>query len=316
MSTYLKYKPVWYRAVVLISLFLGALLIIQLLAALLIVKFTNIPLTEINLNSDSSEMLLVNKILMLLQGFLFFIAPALLYGYLSDPRPMRFLRLNVNPTIKYLIIAAVIMVVAIPSSFWLGELNKHLDMSHVLPSVDKWIKAQETETNKVIEAMLGRQSIKDLFVNLFLMALLPAIGEELVFRGLVQKGLIRITRNVWGGIIMASLIFSAIHFQFLTFLTRFELGIILGVLFWYSGSLWTSITAHFLFNGLQVVWAYYQPNVDKAPSWLVSAKAVGISFLLIVLLIIIIKRLSIVTMSEVYDDDEDDDFTLIESDKV
>lgn len=306
MNTYLKYKPVWFRVMIMGSLLSGAFLIMGFLAAFLVVKLTNLPLTDNILQVQTPEMLKVQKLLMLAQALLIFIIPALVYGYLSDPRPMHFLRLDVKPTSKYILIAVIVILIAIPSSFWLGELNKHLDLSHTLPGLDKWIKAQESDTNALIDRMVQNQSITDLFVNLILMALLPAIGEELIFRGLLQKGLIRITRNVWVGIILSAFIFSAIHFQFLTFLARFELGIILGALFWYSGSLWVSIAAHFAFNGLQVVLSYCLPHADETPPALVSAKAAGISFLIVILLLIIIKRMSTVSMSEVYDDDEDD----------
>lgn len=313
MSSYLKYKPVWYRVMIMGSLLAGVFLIITFLTAFLITKMTNVPITEITFDTDTPEMMKATKILLLVQGLLFFTLPALIYSYLADPRPMRFLRLDAGPSMKYILLAIVAILAAGPSALWLGELNKHLDLSRTLPAVDQWIKAQETGTNKVIETLMKHQSTTDLLFNLFTMALLPAIGEELIFRGLLQKGIIRVTRNAWIGIIMSAFIFSAIHFQFLTFLARFELGIVLGVLFWYSGSLWISIIAHFVFNGLQVFMAYYLPDITETPPALVSAMAAGISFLAVIVLIIVIKRSSTVTMSEVYEDEDDDDGFVIES---
>lgn len=311
MNTYLKYQPVWYRVIAFTMLFSGASIIMRYTVLFLAAKLTNTPVSDVDFTSTAPEMISVQKIAMLLRSLLFFIGPALLYSYLSDPQPVRFLRLNANPTIKYLILAALMMILVLPSSFWLGDLNNRLDLSHILPGVDKWIKTQEVGVDQVIDTMLTKQSTKDLFINLLLMALLPAIGEEMVFRGLLQKGLIRITHHVWAGIILSAFIFSAIHYQFLTFLTRFELGIILGVLFWYSGSLWASITAHFLFNGFQIWLLYYIPDAETRFNPFITATTAGISLLLLTVLIIIIKKTSTITISEVYDD-EDDDF-IIES---
>jgi membrane protease YdiL (CAAX protease family) len=176
------------------------------------------------------------------------------------------------------------------------------------------MKTSETESNKIIETIIGKQDIKDLFINLFILALVPAVCEEFFFRALIQKGIIRSTRNVWLGILLSAFIFSAFHFQFLTFLSRFEMGIILGALFWYSGSIWVSIAAHFVFNGIQLVFSYWKPEMVDPPSWAVSAELVGLSFLVVTVLIMILRKTSSVTMSEVFDDDDDDNFIIEQKD--
>ena len=311
MSTYLKYKPVWYRIFVLISLIFGVVFVLWLLSYTLAAKFSGFSFQQLLApDMDDPRMLEIQKWLMsFISSVATFLIPSLLYAYFADPRPMRFLRMDVKPAWWYWIIAVALMVVVLPSAFWLGEWNKQLDLSNVLPGFDKWMKESEVTTNAFIEKMIGKQDIADLFTNLLLLALLPAVAEELLFRGLIQKGLIRMTRNVWVSILLSAFIFSAIHFQFLTFLTRFELGIILGALFWYSGSLWVPILAHFFFNGLQVFMSYRNPAMKDAPGELLSAGMVGISFLLVIALIVLMKRTSTSTMAEVYDD-EDDDFIL------
>ncbi len=309
MNTYLKYKPAWYRIIMMASLLAGAYLVFGLFSLYLIKKLTGIPLNELqSVDFSSDSMINVQKILLMAQAIILIILPSLLYAYFADPRPMKFLRLNIKPRGWHILVAAAIVLIAIPSAFWLGELNKQMDLSHILPGLDKWIRSSEAESNKIIEKIIGKQDVKALFINLFLMALLPAFGEELLFRGLIQKGLIRTFRHVWAGILLSAFIFSFIHFQFLTFLTRFELGIILGVLFWYTGSLWASIIAHFVFNGIQVYFAYLQPDLQEAPAWSVTAGLVGGSFLVVILLIIILRRSSTVSMYEVFDDDDDFDF--------
>jgi membrane protease YdiL (CAAX protease family) len=99
---------------------------------------------------------------------------------------------------------------------------------------------------------------KDLLVSIVLVGLLAAIGEELFFRGILQRIMIQIFRSPWLGIFVTAAIFSAIHGQFLGFIPRMILGIILGLLYWYSGSLLPAIAGHFVFNSLQILLVYYK----------------------------------------------------------
>lgn len=307
MNTYLKYKPVWYRIFVMGSLIFGGSLILGIIGLYAVSSFTGIPLMDFQ-NPDFSDprVITAHKILLPINSLAVFLIPSLLYAYFADPRPARFLRLDTKPSWLFWIIAGVIMILAMPSAFWLGELNKNLDISPLLPDLDRWMKDTEASNNKVIEAIIGKQTIGGLLINLLIMAVVPAISEEFFFRGLIQKGITRLTRHVWSGILLSAFIFSAFHMQFLTFLTRFEMGILLGVLFWYSGSLWVPIIAHFIFNGIQVLAAYMNPELEKNPAPIISAEIVGLSFLIITALVIIMRKKSTVTMSEVYDDDDDD----------
>ena len=84
-------------------------------------------------------------------------------------------------------------------------------------------------------------------------AALPAVFEELAFRGVLQPLLIRATGQAWLGIALASIIFSAIHFQFYGFLPRVLLGALFGWLAYRSGSLILGMLAHFVNNTLAAV---------------------------------------------------------------
>jgi hypothetical protein len=99
-------------------------------------------------------------------------------------------------------------------------------------------------------------SVCDLFFNLLIIAVLPALGEELLFRGYLQQKMCQWIRKPILAIIITAILFSAIHMQFLAFLPRFALGVVLGYLFYWSGSLWLPIIAHFLNNALVITFAY------------------------------------------------------------
>ena len=101
----------------------------------------------------------------------------------------------------------------------------------------------------------------ELLKNLVFIALFAGIGEELIFRGVLQRMLIRATKSSWLGIILTAAIFSGIHFQFYGFFPRLFLGILLGAIYWYSGSLWVAILAHFLYDAAVIVMVYLNPEL-------------------------------------------------------
>ena len=102
--------------------------------------------------------------------------------------------------------------------------------------------------------------MKGLFINLLMIAIIPAIGEEFFFRGLLQRIFSNWVRNTHWGIIISAFLFSAIHMQFYGFFPRFLLGAMFGYLFVWSGSLWLPVLAHFINNSLAVI-AYYLVSI-------------------------------------------------------
>lgn len=79
-------------------------------------------------------------------------------------------------------------------------------------------------------------------------AVLPAVFEEWFFRGILQRDLTKLVRNDYLAIVITAIIFSLIHFDMANFVSRFILGLLLGLLFFYSKSLWVNILVHFLNN--------------------------------------------------------------------
>ena len=107
--------------------------------------------------------------------------------------------------------------------------------------------------------MLNVNNISGLIINLFMIAGLAALGEELLFRSLLQTSLIKICKNAHVGIVLTSAIFSFIHFEFYGFIPRLVLGLILGYMFYFSRSIWVPMLMHFLNNGT-VVLIYFLNN--------------------------------------------------------
>lgn len=145
--------------------------------------------------------------------------------------------------------ACLLLLVAMPLVLFLLMVSKLLPMPELFHSM-------EESTNEMLKGLLQMDSIWELLANLLLIALLPALGEELVFRGVLQQQLMRRIANPWVAIVVTATIFSAIHGQFEGFLSRLLLGFLLGWLYWRTRNLWVAVAAHFFNNGLQVVGQY------------------------------------------------------------
>jgi membrane protease YdiL (CAAX protease family) len=114
-------------------------------------------------------------------------------------------------------------------------------------------------------ALININSFPKYLISLILIGLLPGIFEEACFRAGLQNIFTRWFKGPWLAIILTSVIFSAIHISYYGFLVRFGLGVILGLIFYYSGNIWLSILFHFLYNGLQVTALYVLTLSGKKP---------------------------------------------------
>lgn len=237
------------------------------------------------------------KWLQALSSIFLFLVPAVLYALFTfTKRPFYFLGLRRPERIRMYGIGILCIILAFPFVFWLGELNQHIPMK-------EWMTNMERDAMKQMEAFLKVNNSMDIVINVIIIALLPAFCEELCFRGALQRILIHCFKSPWAGIIVTSILFSALHLQFQGFLPRLFLGVILGALYWYSGSLWTSIIAHFVNNAVQVI------AVSFAPEYVNENPAIPIYFALIsgvtvFGLLWIYQRISTVSYSKVYEYDK------------
>ena len=189
---------------------------------------------------------------------LIFIAPPLILYAFTRIRPMHAIGFRKPSSAWLLLIGAALMFVSLPLTNLLTEWNEKMSLGAAFESLEALLKQLEETAGDLTERMLQVDTVWGLLVNLLVIALIPAIGEELTFRGVLQQALHRSCKNAHVAVILSAAIFSFIHFQFYGFLPRMFLGIILGYMFYYSGSLWTSILMHFINNGSAVVVAYLE----------------------------------------------------------
>ncbi len=170
------------------------------------------------------------------------------------------------------------------------EWNTSMQLPEFLSGVEAWMKSSEEAAAKITEFMTQFNSTGDFIVALFVIAVLPALGEELVFRGLIQTELQRGFKNPHVAIWISAIMFSAIHMQFYGFIPRMMLGALFGYLYFWSGNMIYPIAAHFFQNGGQLLMMYLVQketiNVDlesneSFPIWLIisfSALTIGVLY--------------------------------------
>ncbi len=308
MKGLLKAKSAGNQFLVLISVALVSFFLLGMVGTVILSFATGINITELGDSSkwDFSKPGMITFIrgMQIIQFVSLFLVPTFICARLFSTDSKKYLGLKQPSNRVYFLIAIALMIVALPLVNWLGELNRNFPFPE---SWQEWMKNGEEEAAKTINALLSKRTIKDLILNIICIAGLAAVGEELLFRGAAQRLLIKIFKNHWAGIIVAAFIFSAMHMQFYGFLPRFVLGILLGALYWYSGSLWVAIAAHFVYDALLIVLVYFNPEMLNEENIVQAnnlALAGSISFVLVVLLFEWIRRRSTTTYSEVYADDE------------
>jgi len=181
--------------------------------------------------------------------------PALLFAFLVGSVPGRFSLPLGYPGWRGLALTVVLAVLAIAPVEALVLTPETFELPAPFQEFERWAETQETRSERDLIRLLA----VNLPLNLFVLALIPAAMEELFFRGVVLRLLLKITPvhvAVWVG----AALFSLLHFQFLGFVPRMLLGGFFGYLVVYSGSLWPAILAHFTHNGINVLMAYAALN--------------------------------------------------------
>jgi len=156
-----------------------------------------------------------------------------------------------------LLLVFLILFASLPFMEWVTLLNQKMSLPSALSGIEAWMKQLEESAAQATIKLITVRNNFDFVVNLVVIALLPAVGEELLFRGGVQRTLHRMYGNPHAAIWLSAIIFSAIHMQFYGFIPRMLLGAGFGYLYYYSGSLWYAMFGHFLNNGYAVCVAFY-----------------------------------------------------------
>ncbi|MDB4538969.1 CPBP family intramembrane metalloprotease [bacterium] len=257
--------PVFTLAILGMIIFLCLLLGLGMVESYGYFKGMNVTEALANLTADSStsirDFIRTNLLINHLTTFVF---PALVFSYFFyKSKWTSFLNINKIPIVANLILGGVLIIAAFP----LAQLAFWINMNIPMPN---FLVEMEEGTSEMVRNLLLAEQPHELWFNLLTIAVIPAIGEELIFRGILQKKLDEQLKNPHLAIWLAALIFSAIHMQFQGFLSRMLLGGILGYMYHWTGNLWVPIFAHLVNNAVQIIGQYFfqkgmiETNIDQA----------------------------------------------------
>ena len=180
-----------------------------------------------------------------------FLIPAVAYVMLVQERPFNYLGFKKLQNWSLLGIVAIFTV--IPFLGMVSEWNDGITFPESMRTLEEQLRNIQVKSEEVIKIFIGQGS---LFSSLIIVAALAAISEELLFRSVIQKALIKVIKNPHVAIVVTAIIFSAFHMDFFGFFPRVILGLMLGYMFWLSGSIIPSMLMHFI-NNATIVILYY-----------------------------------------------------------
>lgn len=234
--------------------FIGAGVIIGALASVIIwLVMTGRPVLSLQQDMFNPKYYYAIMMMQVVSTLFMFFLPVYFTALICYRNPSRFIGFNTRINFKQILIVVAILLFTFPLSGALAEVTK------MIPIPKAWeikFKAMEAAREAQEDALININSFSKYFFSMVIIGLLPAIFEEVCFRGGIQNILMRWFKGPWVAIILTSIIFSAVHVSYYGFFVRFALGVALGLVFYYSGSLWLSILFHFLYNGLQVTALY------------------------------------------------------------
>ena len=173
-----------------------------------------------------------------------FIVAPLLYLHIFTQQRMRTLfQWNQRYTMPVLLTLGLVLAFMVVNT-WFIQWNMAITLPHWLKPFEIWAQEKEAVLRRVTILLTTSRSLEELGGTIVVIGIIPAIGEELLFRGLVQKIYHELTNNIHLAIGISAFIFSAIHLQFYGFLPRFLLGALFGYIYWWTKDLLFPITAH------------------------------------------------------------------------
>lgn len=246
------------QLILLLAVGIGGLLIFAIIAIVIcVIIYGTSILTDMSwATGNNLEKIGALKIFLTAQQIGLFLTPALLLAIFERKKPQHFYGMSA-PKVNYLGIVFLIMICSTPFMAWVNLTNQQMHLPAALKGLEKWMRLQEDQAMVTTKAILSTKTIAGLLANLFVIAIMPAICEEFIFRGGLQRTIFRWLKNPHVAIWVSAIIFSAIHVQFFGFFPRLFLGAAFGYLYFWTGSIWYAVFAHFLNNAYAVIVAFY-----------------------------------------------------------
>lgn len=214
-----------------------------------------------------------------------FAFPPVIVAWFFSGRVWNYLKLNIRPNLLLIVLSGIIVFTAIPFINFFAEMNANIHFPEWMSGFENLMKQLEGDAQRVTKSFLVTDSFSVYLVNILVIAIIPAIGEELLFRGIFQRLFHEWSKNIHVAIWVAAFFFSAMHMQFYGILPRMVLGAFLGYLFYWSGNLWLPIIAHFFNNAIAVTVFYLNNDVTEKAETLGTGEGASSQVLLSVVVV-------------------------------
>ena len=247
-----RYSP-WAQFAILLCLCGVGLLVGVIISVFVTISYLHIPFTQMSnvlLKNDNANL---SRLLQFITTLFFMALPALVLARIINRKPFNYIGFNSAISGKQVFILIGLVIIGLILSGALSEVNAMIPISK---SLQQHFKLLEDQYNREVFAIANMKTVNDYIISLIIIALLPAMFEEMLFRGGLQPIMINITKNAVAGILITGILFSAMHGSYYGFLPRLALGLILGYVFYFSKNLWLSIIFHFLNNALGITQMY------------------------------------------------------------
>lgn len=198
-----------------------------------------------------------NRLLIVFQHIGLFIFPAILFLKLSTNKPKEFIYWRTNASLILSVTVIMLLLSFMPMINLFIGLNESVVFPEFMSGIEASFRSMEDSAQALTEALIKMENLSDFLYLALLVAVLPAIGEELMFRGVIQRLLSVQFNNYHWGIWGSAFLFSAMHFQFYGFLPRMLLGALFGYMLVYTGNIIYPMIAHFFNNFASLIIAYF-----------------------------------------------------------
>lgn len=289
----------WTKFLISIFVILISLVIFSVIGLLVAIPLFNVDIFNIEtaMNAENPENAAFMKYFQSVSSIGIFVLPSFIIAYLLSKDSFKYLSLKNKSTAQIYILIIPLLIFSVPFINFLAEWNSKLSLPESLSGIELFIKESETNAESLTKLFLQADTLSTLLINIFVIALIPAVGEELMFRGVFQNLFIAWTRNKHLGIFMTAILFSTIHLQFYGFVPRMFLGVLFGYLLIWSGNMYLPIFAHFINNSFAVI-AYYladksliNTNPDEIGTGEMGLAQAAFSFIMIFVLSYAIYKL-------------------------
>jgi membrane protease YdiL (CAAX protease family) len=249
------FRMVLFIAMTGLSMIVGGLITFSIVAAAL-----HVPLAEIQSILMRPEYTSMTQMANAFASIIGFGVPALVVAYFIQGSLGNNLGFKPIASEKQVLIVILLAFTGLILSGALGDLTDKLTFSS---SVRNWATNLEAQYKKALMAMTQMRSIWDLLFAILAIAVVPAIVEELYFRASLQKIITDWSGKPFVAIVITAILFSAFHFSYFGFLSRMSLGIVLGLIYYYTKTIWMPILMHFVNNAIGVSALYAARNNPK-----------------------------------------------------